>query len=182
MRSLIIIVCKPLPADIVELLKAYAKEVIQTLPFCLSDITFDERICHRSAHGRLNYFGSRSFPKLIEPCRIFRIPVVNQVGGSNPQILQPHGCVSRLLKNPFFIGMKCSRTHENPTASNVNKHQDIGINPPLPRQDGFSEKVGGNQRFRVGTDKQLPVARWMSAAFLGNRMMPRSFKGCRGSL
>ena len=109
MRSLIIIVCKPLPVDIVELLKAYAKEVIQTLPFCLSDITLDERIRHRSAHGRLNYFRSRTFPELVKPSRIFRIAVTMQDTALQVFILHMHLKIPGLLRRPLSCGIRRAR-------------------------------------------------------------------------
>jgi hypothetical protein len=39
-RSLLMVVRQPLPVDVVKLVKAHAKEMVQTLAFNLSDVIF----------------------------------------------------------------------------------------------------------------------------------------------
>jgi hypothetical protein len=171
-RAFVIIVCKPLAVDVVKLVEAYTEKVVQALALNFSNVAFTERIRHRSAHGCLDDFCSRSFPELVELGRILRIPVANKIGGPNAQILQPHGGITGLLKNPFFIGIKRGRTHEDPAATEVDKYQNISINPSSPSKDGFGEKVSGDQRIHMGAEKQLSVARRTSSALVRDRMVP----------
>ena len=176
MRSLLVVVRQPFPVDVIELIQTHAKEVVQALPFCLPDIALDERIRHRSAHGRLDYFRPRTFPEQIEPRRVFCIPVTNQMSGPNAQILQPHGGITGLLKHPLLGWVECGRTHEDPAAADVDKHENISINPTSPSQDGLGEKVGCGQCLHVRVNKLFPLARRTTGTFVGDRVVICPFK------
>ncbi len=176
MRSLLIIVREPFPVDVVKLVKAHAEKVVQTLPFYLSDVIFRKRIRHGRAHRRTQAFHPLTLPECPEPLAVFGVSVMDQVPDLNAQILKPHGCISGLLKHPFLFGIKRRRTHENPTASKMDKNEHIGINPTAPGKDRFGKEVGGGKRVHMGADKQLPVAWWTSATFFWNGVVSRPFE------
>ncbi len=176
MRSLIMVVRQPLVVDVIKLPQAYAVKMVQAFPFNLSDVALAIPIRLESAYRCFMDFRTFALPDSIESCRKFGVTIPNQPTRFNSEILKPHGGISSLLKHPFFLGIKRGWTHENPPTSEMDKHQDIGINPSSPRKDGFAVKIGRDQRFHVGADKQFPVARGMSAALFGDRMMARPFK------
>jgi len=101
---------------------------------------------------------------------------VDQVPNLNAHILEPHRRVAGLLQSPIFRGIKCCRTHENPSAAQMNKHKYIGINPSAPRQNRLGEKIRRNQRVHVRVDKLFPLTRRTTASFVGNRVMILPFK------
>ena len=176
MGSLLVVVRQPFPVDVIKLVKAHAIEVVQALAFDFSDVALAIPI----GHGRLNRcpkaFHLLGFPERPEPFAVFGIPVMDQESDLNAQILKPHGRIAGLLDNPFLIGVKRRRRHENLTASEMDKHQNVCINPSAPGKHGFGKEIGGDQRIHMGTDKQLPVARRMASALFRNGMVPCAFK------
>lgn len=168
MRAMVIIICQPFPIDIVEMIKAEADEVIQSLFLKHADTALDVSVGLWNPHWSLGYFGSRVFPELIKPDREFRVPVANQMARLNTQILKPHGGISRLLKHPFLGWMKRGRTHENAAASNVDEHEHISVDPSSPCEDRFAEKIARNQGLHVRTDKVLPRTGRLSPSLVWN--------------
>ena len=140
MGSLLVVVGKPFAVDVIKVIQAEVNKVIQALPFCLTDITFTVRICHRSTHGRLFWFHALAPPKRVKPWCKLSVPITNQKSSSDSNIFQPHSCISGLLKHPRIVRMKSWWTHKNLPASQVNKHQDVSINLTSPCKNRFREE------------------------------------------
>ncbi len=102
-------------------------------------------------------FRTFAFPNGIEKCRKFCVAITNQTGRLNADIVQPHGGITSLLKNPLIAWIESRGTHENFSATEVDKYQDIGINPASPCKNRFAEKIAGNQGLHMGTNKLFPV-------------------------
>ena len=94
----------------------------KTTKFALSgDLCGKVGLCGWVSQLRLAGNESRTLPETIEACRELRITISDQVACLDSNIIQPHGGISRLLKHPFFIGMKRGRTHKNAKASKEDK-------------------------------------------------------------
>jgi hypothetical protein len=87
MRSLFIVIRQPYAIDVIKLVKTHAKEMVQTLPFCLSDVTFAKRIRPGGAHWRPYTFHLLTLPKFTKSSTLFGIPIMDQMGSLKVQTL-----------------------------------------------------------------------------------------------
>ncbi len=148
----------PFPVDVVKVLNTQADKVVKALRFNGGNIAFRVPVCLGCAWRSFYDFRTRTLPESIEARRELRITITDKVTSTDSNIIQPHGGISRLLKHPFFIRVKRSRTHENPTATEVDKHQHVRVEFPLQRIDRLCEEVDCDKGFNMGADKFRPCA------------------------
>ncbi len=171
-----VVMQQPLSVNVFKVINTQADKVVEALCLYGRNIVFGVSVRLRGVRRRFYNLCTRTLPKSIKSRCELRITITNQMARVDSNIIQPHCRISRLLKYPFFIGMKCGRTHENASTSKVNKHQHIGVHPSSPSKDGLGEKVGGDQCVDVGADKLLPIARLMSPLLVRDRVMSSSFQ------
>ncbi|VGO13413.1 hypothetical protein PDESU_01970 [Pontiella desulfatans] len=85
-------------------------------------------------------------------------------------VIEPHSCISCLLKHPFFIGMKRSRTHKNTATSKVDKYQHVRVEFSLERINGLCKKVDSDQGFDVRANEPRPCTVWILQRFIRYRV------------
>jgi hypothetical protein len=156
MGSCEVIMSLPLPVDVVKVVNAQADKVVKALRLNGGNIRFYVSVRLWGAWRSSDNFGSRTFPESIEVRRELGVPITNQMARIDSNIIQPHCGVPRLLKHPFFIGMKRGRTHENPAAVEVDKHQYVCVEFSLQRIDRLCEEVDCDKGFNMGADKFRP--------------------------
>ncbi len=142
MRSLVVVVPHPFPVDVVELIKAQAKEAVQALMFVRTDVALAEGIGLRRAWRNLQASHSLRSPKFLKYLPEFLISVMNQELRGNADSVEPHCRATDLNFQPLIIGIKRGRRHENPATSEVNENQHVGVEFPEKRVNRFGEIVG----------------------------------------
>jgi hypothetical protein len=176
MRSLVVVVLQPFAVDVIKMIQTEVNKVVQTLSFCLSDIALTIRIRLRSTYGSLFGFHALALPKRVKLMAELPVPITDQKCGLNSNILQPHRCVSGLLKHPRIIRIKSWGTRENLPASQVDKYQNEGINSTAPCKNFFAKKITGNQCIHMGIDHILPIPGRVSGGLIWNRIKSFLFK------
>lgn len=158
MRAFIIVIRQPFAIDVIQVIQTKTNEVVKALFLNDADTRFAIPVCLGSTWRSLYNFCARCFPQSVESKGKLRIPVANKMSRFDPNVLQPHLCVSRLLKYPSLVGIKGRGTHENSATSQMNKHEHIGIETTFECINRLREKITGHQRIHVGADELFPCA------------------------
>ena len=151
-----VVMRQPFTIDMVKMINAQADKVVKALCLYCRNVRFRVSVRLRGAWRSFHDLRTRTFPEGIETRSELSIPIPNQMLRLLPYLSHPYGCVSRLLKNPFFIGMKCRRGHEHLAGVEMDEYENVGINLSLPRQHGLGEKVDSDQSFNVRGNEPRP--------------------------
>ena len=104
MRPLRIVVADPGARNVIELVPAEAHEVIETLPFDGADERFREGIRLGCLDWTAESFGAVRAPEFPKSLTVLHVPVVQNEPGFDTLVIEPHGGITSLLKDPLFIG------------------------------------------------------------------------------
>ena len=115
-------------------------------------------------------FCTRTRPEGIEARRKFTIAVTDQMTCADSNVIEPHRRIPCLLKNPFLIRVKRSRTHKNTATSKVDKYQHVRVEFSLERINRLRKKVDSDQGFNMGADKFRPCTIRILKCFIRHRV------------
>jgi hypothetical protein len=149
--------------------------MIKTLAFEIRDDGLRKGIGLRSVDRDLFGPDVHVLPELPELQSELRVVIVNEHPRLDVQLLHPHVRIPGLLHHPLLVGIERGRRTEDLAAAEMDEREDVGVELPPDRVDGFREEIARDQGIHVGRDELVPRHRRLAVLLLLRRRVDALF-------